>query len=136
MATFESAVKTINASQEAVYEKLSDLNNLDKVKDKLPEGKIKGLTFDASSVSVEVPPVGRITLAIADKEPCSCIRFATTASPLPFNLLIQLSSLDDNRCNMKISIEMEVNPYIKAMLQKPLQEGVERFADVLSMIPY
>ena len=30
MTKFESSVKTIPASQEAVYEKLSDLNNLEK----------------------------------------------------------------------------------------------------------
>ena len=33
MTKFESAVKVIPASQKAVYEKLSDLSNLEKVKD-------------------------------------------------------------------------------------------------------
>ena len=35
MTKFESAVKVIPASQKAVYEKLSDLSNLEKVKDRL-----------------------------------------------------------------------------------------------------
>ena len=33
MTKFESGVKVVPASQEAVYEKLSDLSNLEKVKD-------------------------------------------------------------------------------------------------------
>ena len=37
MTKFESGVKVVPASQEAVYEKLSDLSNLEKVKDRLPE---------------------------------------------------------------------------------------------------
>ena len=42
---------TSPASQEAVYEKLSDLSNLEKVKDRLPEDKVKNLSFDAESIS-------------------------------------------------------------------------------------
>ena len=40
MTKFESGVKVVPASQEAVYEKLSDLSNLEKVKDRLPEDKV------------------------------------------------------------------------------------------------
>ena len=49
MTKFESGVKVVPASQEAVYEKLSDLSNLEKVKDRLPEDKVKNLSFDAES---------------------------------------------------------------------------------------
>ncbi len=44
MTKFESAVKVISASQKAVYEKLSDLSNLEKVKDRLPQDKVKNLS--------------------------------------------------------------------------------------------
>ena len=62
MTKFESGVKVVPASQEAVYEKLSDLSNLEKVKDRLPEDKVKNLSFDAESMTIEVAPVGKITL--------------------------------------------------------------------------
>ena len=39
MANFESSVKVIPYSQERVYAKLSDLSNLESVKDRLPEDK-------------------------------------------------------------------------------------------------
>lgn len=62
MTKFESEVKLIAASQEAVYDKLSNLNNLEAVKDRLPQDKVKNLSFDTDSLTVEVPPVGAITL--------------------------------------------------------------------------
>ena len=37
MTTFESNIKQVQAPQSAVYAKLSDLNNLAQVKDRLPE---------------------------------------------------------------------------------------------------
>ncbi|MCF0257907.1 SRPBCC family protein [Bacteroides heparinolyticus] len=136
MTKFESGIKNIQASQEAVYHKLSDLNNLEKVKGRLPEDKIKNLTFDADSMTMEVNPVGKITLQIVEKEPCKCIKFETAASPLPFNLWIQILPVTAGECKMKLTIGMDINPFMKAMVQKPLQEGLEKMADMLSLIPY
>lgn len=136
MTKFESGVKVVNASQTAVYEKLSDLNNLEKVKDRLPGDKVKNLSFDSDSLTVEVAPVGKITLQIVEKEPCKCIKFGTTTSPLPFNLWIQILPVTETECKMKLTIGIEINPFMKAMVQKPLQEGVEKMADVLAMIQY
>ena len=136
MTKFESEVKTIQASQEAVYQKLSDLNNLEKVKDRLPEDKVKSLSFDADSITVEVNPIGKIILQIVEREPCKYIKFETTASPLPFNLWIQIMPVTDTTCKMKLTIGMDINPFMKAVVQKPLQEGVEKIADMMSLISY
>ena len=131
MTKFESGVKVVPASQEAVYEKLSDLSNLEKVKDRLPEDRVKNLSFDAESMTIEVAPVGKITLQIVEKEPCKCIKFATTTSPLPFNLWIQIVPVTETECKMKLTII-----FMKTMVQKPLQEGLEKMADMLAMIQY
>ena len=136
MTKFESGIKNISASQEAVYQKLSDLNNLEKVKERLPEDKIKNLTFDADSITMEVNPVGKITLQIVEREPCKCIKFETADSPLPFNLWIQILPVTAAECKMKLTIGMDINPFMKTMEQKPLQEGLEKMADMLSIIPY
>ena len=136
MTKFESEVKTIQASQEAVYQKLSDLNNLEKIKDRLPEDKVKSLSFNADSITVEVNPIGKIILQIVEREPCKYIKFETTTSPLPFNLWIQIMPVTDTTCKMKLTIGMDINPFMKAMVQKPLQEGVEKIADMMSLISY
>ena len=133
MTKFESGVKVVPASQEAVYKTLSNLSNLEKVKGRLPEDKVKNLSFDEESMTIEVAPVGKITLQIVEKEPCKCIKFATTTSPLPFNLWIQIVPVTETECKMKLTIGME---FMKTMVQKPLQEGLEKMADMLAMIQY
>ena len=133
---FESSVKQVQAPQETVYAKLSDLNNLERIKDRIPADKVKNLSFDAESLSIDVAPVGRITLRIVEKEPCTCIKFGTVVSPIPFNLWIQLLPAGANECKMKLTIGLELNSFMKAMVQKPLQDGVERMATALAAIPY
>ena len=71
-----------------------------------------------------------------DVDICKCIKFATTTSPLPFNLWIQIVPTTETECKMKLTIGMDINPFMKTMVQKPLQEGLEKMADMLAMIQY
>ena len=136
MTKFESSVNVIPYSQERVYDKLADLSNLESIKDRLPQDKVKDMSFDTDTLSFNVDPVGQLTLKIIEREPCKCIKFETINSPLPFNMWIQIVSSADEECKLKITIGLDINPFMKAMVQKPLQEGLEKMADMLSMIQY
>lgn len=135
MATFESSVRQIPHSQQAVYNMLSDLSNIDRVKDRIPADKLNDLTFDADSMSISTP-MGAVKLKIVDHEEPKCIKFETEQSPLPFNFWIQILPVTDTTCKMKLTIKAELNPFIKGMVSKPLQEGIEKIADALQMINY
>ena len=147
--TFESSIKQIFHKQESVYRTLSDLNNLQRLKDKfeqvkdqIPEDqkeqldKIKDLTFDSDSISISAPMVGEIKMRIIDREAPKTIKFETENSPVPFNFWIQLLPTSETACKMKLTIKADLNPFIKGMVKKPLEEGIEKIADALAMIPY
>lgn len=135
MATFESSIRQIPYPQQSVYNMLSDLSNIDRVKDRIPADKLKDLTFDADSMSISTP-MGAVKLKIVDRDEPKCIKFATESSPLPFNFWIQLLPVTDTTSKMKLTIKAELNPLIKGMVSKPLQEGIEKIADALQMINY
>ncbi len=135
MATFESTIREINYPQQNVYNLLSDLSNIEKIKDRLPEDKVKDLIFDENSISIS-SPMGAVKLNIIELEEPKCIKFETEKSPLPFNLWIQILPMNESSCKMKLTIKAELNPFIKGMVSKPLQEGIEKIADALQMIKY
>lgn len=133
---FESTVRQINAPQEKVYEMLSNLQNLERVRDRLPEDKLQGLEFDRDSVSVEAPMVGRLALQVVEREEPKTIKFEATQSPVPLNFWIQLLPVTEDTCKMKLTLKADLNIFLRGMVQKPLQEGIERAADVLQNIEY
>ena len=143
MATvqFESNVKHISYAQENVYNKLSDLNNLEGVRDRLDlvkdklDGKLEDMSFDADSITFKVQGIS-LTLRIIEREPMKCIKFEGENSPLPLNLWIQILPVTDAEAKLKVTIRAEVNMFMKGMVSKPMQEGVEKLADMLAMIPY
>lgn len=138
---FESSVKQVPYSQERVYRKLSDLNNLASVRDRLDmlkdklDGKLEDLSFDQDSLTVKVQGIS-LTLRIIEREEPKCIKFEGEKSPVPMNLWIQILPVGEEQAKMKVTIRAEVNMFMKAMVSKPLQEGVEKLADMLSMISY
>ncbi len=141
MVQFESSVKHVPYSQERVYTKLADLNNLASVREKLDAvkeqagGKVEDLSFDQDSLTLKVQGIS-LTLRIIEREPMKCIKFEGDKTPIPLNVWIQILPVSEAEAKMKVTIRAEVNAFMKAMVSKPLQEGVEKLADMLAMIPY
>ena len=133
---FESSVKQIPYPQQAVYNNISDLRNLEKVRDRVPEDKVSDFAYDQDTVSLNVPPVGELKLRICDREEPKCVKFETVQSPVPFNVWIQVLPVDEQTSKMKVTVKAELNPFIKGMVAGPLQDGVEKIADALAQIPY
>ena len=129
-------MKQIPYSQEAVYRNISDLRNLEKVRDRIPEDKVKDFSFDADTISINVPPVGELKLRIIEREEPKCVKFETAQSPVPFNVWVQMLPVDEQSSKMKVTVKAELNPFIKGMVSGPLQDGVEKIADVLAQIEY
>ena len=130
MAQFESGVKYVPYSQEQVFNKLSDLSNLESVRDKLAD-KVQGMEFDSDSLSFTVQGI-----SITEREPYKCVKFESEKSPVPMNLWIQILPVEAGQAKLKVTIRAEVNMFMKAMVAKPLQDGVDKLAEMLSMIPY
>lgn len=141
MVQFESSVKHVPYTQERVYTKLANLNNLASVRERLDAikaqagGKVEDLSFDQNSLTLKVQGIN-LTLRIIEREPMKCIKFEGDKTPIPLNVWIQILPVSDAEAKMKVTIRAEVNAFMKAMVSKPLQEGVEKLADMLALIPY
>lgn len=135
MTTIESSIRQIDYPQQAVYNMLSDLSNIEKVRDKIPEDKVRDLTFDSDSISVSTP-MGAVRLVIVDREEPKTVKFETRESPLPFNFWIQILPVSEAVSKIKLTIKADLNPFIGGMVKKPLQEGIEKIADALQLIRY
>jgi hypothetical protein len=135
MTTIESSIRQIDYPQQSVYNMLSDLSNIEKVRDKIPEDKARDLTFDSDSISVSTP-MGAVRLVIVDREEPKTVKFETRESPLPFNFWIQILPVSEAVSKIKLTIKADLNPFIGGMVKKPLQEGIEKIADALQLIRY
>lgn len=135
MTKIESTIREIAYPQQAVYNMLSDLSNIQKVQDKIPHEQVKDLTFTADSISISTQ-MGAVKMVIVNREVPREIKFETQESPIPFNFWIQILSVSETSSKMKLTIKADLNPFIAGMVKKPLQEGIEKIADALQLIHY
>ncbi len=136
MTKFESSVKQIPYPVEDVYRNISDLSNLERVRDRVPQDKLQDFQFDSDTVQVSVSPVGTIKLRICEREENKCVKFETEQSPMPFNLWIQVLPVSATESKMKVTVKADIPFMLKGMVSGPLQDGVEKIADALSQIPF
>ena len=119
-----------------MYDNISDLSNLEKVRDRIPEDKVNDFSFDQDTVSLNVAPVGDLKLRICDREEPKCVKFETVQSPVPFNIWIQVLPVDEQNSKMKVTLKAELPPFVKPMVEKPIQETVDKIADALALVQY
>lgn len=136
MTDFVSEIKQIPQNDDRIFSMLSDLSNLEKIKDRIPQDKIKDFEFDRDSCSFSANPIGKITFQIVEREPNKKIKFAAINSPLPLFLWIQLKQMAEMDTRMRLTVRVELNSFIKPMVEKPLQEALKRVTDALASLPY
>ncbi len=136
MTDFISEVKTIPHNDEQIFTMLSDMSNLERIKDRIPQDKIKDFTFDTDTCSFTVDPVGSVMFQIVEREPNKTIKFSTTNSPIPLSMWIQLKQVAENDTKMKMTVRADLNPFIKPMVSKPLQEAIEKISEIIARLPY
>ncbi len=138
MTTYESEIKTISQSKEMVFNILSDLSNLEKIKNTDIEGQekageyFKDIEFDKDTLKFSLTGVGKVGFRITEREPFKTIKLEAENSPVAANGWIQLASTADGACKMKLTIKAELPMMIKMMVDSKLKKGVEAIADGLA----
>jgi uncharacterized protein YqkB len=133
MTTYESDIKTISSNEEVVFGLLSDLNNLQKIKENANlTDKVKDLQFDADSCSFAVEGLGKMGFRIVEREQFKTVKLASEHAPVEVNVWIQLKQIAENETAMKLTMKAELPSMIKMMVDKKLKEGINAIAEVLA----
>ena len=159
MSKYESQVKQIPSPIEAVYAKLSNLENLRPIVENAQNNEqlkqqieaagqdpsylnmLKNVVLTPDSMSIDTGMMGIVALNIIEREDPAInegkgtIKFQTQQSPIDANMWIQLLP-GEVGTRMKLTLKADLNPMIKMMIGNKLESGIDKFADMLAMIPY
>jgi hypothetical protein len=135
MEQIHSNEKEIAAPQRVVFDVLSNVDNLTRLKERIPEDKLEDVVIGEDSISYK-SPMGLVTLKLAEKEPNKTIKYTTVQSPLPFDMWVQLLPVTGSQCKMRVTVGLNMNSFMMAMVRKPLTDAVEKIAGLLAQVPY
>ena len=134
---YESKIHSAAASAEQIYKVLSNLNNLNRVKDLIPKDKVQELEISEDCVRMKVDGLGqKIAISIVDKIENDTIKFGAENIPMEMNFWIQLKEVTPNDTRIKLTLKADLPMMFKMMLDKKLQNGIDQAAEMLAKLPY
>lgn len=139
MDIFKSDIAKIDCNIVKVYEMLSNPESFNQIAERLPEdvqAKFQGkASFEKDSITINADPVGEIKLNIVERIAPNRVVFAAAQSPVPLQLVLNLEE-DGEGTAASAELGVELNPFIRPMLSKPLQDGANKFGELLSKLPF
>ena len=141
MDSYKSDIVTINLPIELVYSKLStpssfkNIANIDALPNEVKE-KINEITFGDDSIAFSVNPIGEVVLQIVERTEPVKVVLSAVKLPIPLNVVLSLEKVDDTTTHAVAEIQVELNMFIRPMVEKPLTEGAKKFGELLAILPY
>jgi len=141
-----SDVKIIRHNQEIIYNYLSNFDNLSKyinegllgkMLEKIPQIKITSFESDADSCRFKISGMGLAEVRIVEREPVKTIKISSSGSlPITIVFWIQLLPVDVYETKLRLVLNADMSMMIKMMVNKKLEEGINKLADMLAALPY
>ena len=126
MATFKSPKTEIGKSADELFDRFSDLSNLQTVLDGLsPEqrSQVGDVEFTADSLKI-VTPVDRVRP--------SKIVFSTKSSPVPLSMELDIEPSGENSSSVQTLIEVEIPAMLRPLIGPQLQKAADKFGELIS----
>lgn len=134
---YESKITSAPCSAQQIYRVLSNLQNLERVRDMIPKDKIQEMEIEPDRVRMKVDGLAqKITIAIVDRIENDTVKFGAEGIPMDANFWIQLKELAPNDTRIKLTVKADIPMMFKMMIGKKLQDGLDQAADILAQFPY
>ncbi len=134
---YESKITSAPCSAQQIYRVLSNLQNLERVRDMIPKDKIQEMEIEPDRVRMKVDGLAqKITIAIVDRIENDTVKFGAEGIPMDANFWIQLKELAPNDTRIKLTVKADIPMMFKMMIGKKLQDGLDQAADMLAQFPY
>ncbi len=137
MAKYTGKPTIVNKSAESLFEKFSNLQNLQEKVESLPEdvkAKMGTVRFTEDSFIIVTPQVGEVALKIKERVAPSKIVFCTENSPLPLELSVNFEAKDAEVTEVYTAIEVDVPMMLRPIVGPQLQKAADGFGETLSKL--
>ena len=134
---YESKITSAPCSAQQIYRVMSNLQNLERVRNLIPKDKIQEMEIEPDRVRIKVDGLAqKITIAIVDRIENDTVKFGAEGIPMDANFWIQLKELAPNDTRIKLTVKADIPMMFKMMIGKKLQDGLDQAADMLAQFPY
>ncbi|MBL7966851.1 MAG: hypothetical protein JNK09_07605 [Prolixibacteraceae bacterium] len=146
VSKYVSDIKIVNNNDQIIFNYLSNFENLSKyvnegllakMTEQVPQIQISDFESDADSCRFQISGMGQAEIRILEREPFKTIKIGSSGSmPVEITFWIQLLPVSAYETKLRLTLSAEMSMMIKMLVNKKLEEGINRLADMLASLPY
>ena len=123
ISCFESRSGRLKCSAQEVYSFVIDIRNFEQF---VPQGTIDNWQAGKETCSFSVSMLGTVTFRLAEKEMHSRVLFVGDAMKKEdFSLLLDITNNDQKPADIKVSLNIDLNPMFRMIAVKPINQFLE-----------
>lgn len=149
MIEMKSESVVLNGTPADVYDRLTHPGELQNLLDQavtkakesgqaLPDNldaNLENISFTDTSISITAGQAMTLTFRLGDSTENENVQYVGDGTPVALIINFALSPSGMDKCMMAISIQADMPFFMRMMVQKPLQQGLNTFADMMKSIP-
>lgn len=144
MTKYSSPEVTLQAPADVVFNKLSNLENLRSMLDKVPADRIpedKRQMFDNIKITpdtIEVPgaPMGSLIFRMVEKKEPDMIKLQGEGMPIAMSLTMHIKPEGATTSKGHVDFDIDIPMMLRPMVGGQIQKIADQFGDVLAAIPF
>lgn len=96
---------------------------------------LEKISFNEDSISFQGGPTGSLTFRLADHTENESVQYVGEGTPVAIIIDFSIVPEGMDNCMLTIGVQADVPYFLRPMVQKPLQKGLDTFADMMRQIP-
>ncbi len=136
MAQYKSKAVTVGRSAEFISDKFSDLSSFGAALESMPEAdraKVGDVKFEKDSITIDTKQVGAIRFNVTERTPSRIVMNAV-GSPVPLDLIVNLTSLGADSTEIVTVIDVEIPAMLRPMIGGAMQKAADQFGELMAKL--
>lgn len=134
---YESKIVSCASSVDAAFRVCSNLQNLQRVRELIPQDKVQEMEFSEEFARFKVDGLGqKIGVRIIDKEENDYVKYGIENAPVDGNFWIQFKAVAEHETRIRLTLKIDLPAMFKMLVGNKLQTAIDQAADMLAKFPF
>jgi carbon monoxide dehydrogenase subunit G len=121
---FESRTGKLSCTAADVFNFITDIRNFEQF---IPPGTINNWQASSDSCSFQVPPIGKASVNLTEKNPYSFVAYSGDAlQQNDFKLFVHIAENERKLAEIRLNLTAELNPFLKMLASEPIENLLEK----------
>ena len=134
---YESKIVSTPSSVESVYRVCSNMQNLERMKELIPQDRVQEIEFQEDSARFKLDGLGqKLSIRIIAKEENDYVKYGVEDAPVDGNCWIQFKPASEHETFIRLTVKLDLPLMFRTIMSSKAQGWIDQAAEMIAKIPF